>query len=83
MQHGVPCISTCEGGVSGIIEDGHTGLLAERMNAEDLAAKMEMLLNDKALRESMGRHGREKFVGEFSLCKFENRLGEILSLLTE
>lgn len=81
MQHGVPCISTYEGGVSGIIDDGRTGLLAERMDAEDLAAKMAVLLDDKALRERMGNAGRRRFEREFTLRTFEERICEVLEAM--
>lgn len=78
MQHGVPCISTCEGGVSGIIDDGKTGFVVERRNPGQLAEKMELLLNDRVLRESMGNAGRRKFEREFTLRTFEERICEVL-----
>ena len=81
MQHGVPCISTCEGGVPDIIEDGKTGYIVERRRPEQLVAKMERILNDRVLRESMGRAGRCKFEQEFTLRTFEERICEVLGNL--
>lgn len=81
MQHGVPCISPCEGGVPDIIDDGKTGYIVERRNPEQLAEKMELLLNDGVLRESMGRAGKGKFEREFTLRTFEERICEVLGTL--
>lgn len=81
MQHGVPCISSGEGGVPDIIENGKTGYIVERRRPEQLAAKIERLLNDRVLRESMGRAGRGKFQREFTLRTFEERICEVLENL--
>lgn len=80
MQHGVPCISTTEGGVPGIIDEGKTGFVVEKKNPTLLAEKMEHLLKDIPLRKEMGAAGRLKFEREFTLRKFEERMAEILSL---
>lgn len=78
MQHGLPCISTNEGGISGIIEDGRTGLLVERLNPKMLAKKIEALLEDKTLCDHMGKAGREKFQKEFRQEVFEERVKNVL-----
>ncbi len=44
-----------------------------------LADMIEMLLKDRELREDMGIVGKEKFEQEFTLSKFEERIGYILS----
>lgn len=71
MEQGLPCISTCEGGIPAIIEDGVNGFLAEKLNAEDTASKIETLLKDLILRKRMGESGREKFKTNFTLSAFE------------
>lgn len=78
MEYAIPCISTNEGAISDIIEDGKTGFVVERKNPGLLADRIETLLNDKKLRESMGAAGKIKFEQEFTLRKFEERMGEIL-----
>ena len=78
MQHYLPCISTTEGGISGIIEDGKTGFLVEKLNSSELAEKIEYLLNHPNERKRMGENGYRKFVNEFTLEKFEARMVEIL-----
>lgn len=77
MQHGLPCVSTEEGAISGIIEDGITGFIVEKKNHEQLANRIEQLLSDANLRHSMGVAGRQKFEEEYTLSVFEKRMSDI------
>lgn len=79
MEHGVVCISTREGGIPDIIEDGKTGFIVERRNPEQLAEKIEKLLKEKDLCHQMGLAGRYKFLKEFTIKRFEQRMSEILN----
>lgn len=79
MEHGLPCISTTEGGIPGIVDDGKTGFLVPKHDVAVLADKIQFLLNDSVLRSNMGKAGREKFEKEFTLEVFEKRMVEILS----
>mgnify|MGYP002762154549 FL=1 len=79
MQHHLPCVSTTEGGIPGIIDDGKTGFLVPKHDAETLAEKIQTLLSDADLRQRMGEAGREKYEKEFTLEVFEKRMAEILS----
>jgi glycosyltransferase involved in cell wall biosynthesis len=83
MQNGLPVVSTFEGGIPDIVEDGVTGFLVQQKNAEQLADKLEILIQNQALREQMGRAGREKFLREYTLEKFENRMVEILNAVAD
>lgn len=79
MQHRLPCVSTTEGGIPGIIDDDKTGFLVPKYNAAILANKIETLLTDSALRQRMGEAGRKKFETEFTLEVFEKRIVEIFN----
>ena len=79
MQQGVPCVSTNEGGIPDIIDDGMTGYIVPKRQPEPLANKLEQLLADKALRKQMGIAGRKKYEKEFTLSIFENRIVDILN----
>lgn len=79
MEHGVACISTTEGGIPGIIDDGKTGFLVPKHDAVALADKIEMFIRDTDLRHKMGSAGREKFECEFTLEVFEKRIVEIIN----
>lgn len=78
MEHGLPCISTQEGGISAIIEDGKTGYIVERNSPQVLAKKIETLMEQPTLCKTMGIASREKLVNEFTLEKFECKLRDIL-----
>lgn len=78
MENAIPCISTNEGAISDIIDEGKTGFVVERQNPGLLADRIEILLNDKKLREDMGNAGKKKFEEEFTLSKFEERMRGIL-----
>lgn len=78
MEHGVACISTTEGGIPGIIDDGKTGFLVPKHDVAVLTDKIQLLLNDSVLRCNMGKAGREKFEKEFTLEVFEKRMTRIL-----
>lgn len=81
MQQSLPCISTNEGGIASIIDDGKTGFLVEKLNPVQLVGKIEVMLKDRELREDMGRAGKKKFEQEFTLSKFEERMLKILQMM--
>lgn len=83
MEHAVPCISTREGGVSAIIDDGVNGFLVEKRDANALADRMEFLLTHPKERPRMGIAGYQKFKNEFTLPKFETRMKQILERANE
>ena len=83
MQNSLPIVSTFEGGIPDIVEDGVTGFLVPKKNAEALAEKLEILINKPELRLQMGKAGRKKYEDEFTLEIFENRLKEILQKIIE
>ncbi len=65
MAVGRPVIGSRLGGLPFTIEDGVTGLLFEGGNADDLATKIEHLLDNPELREQMGLAGRKQFDERF------------------
>jgi len=77
-SYSLPLLSTFEGGIPDIIEDGITGFLISQKNTSTLAEKLELLIKNPNLRQRMGEAGRKKYVQEFTLEIFEHRLIEIL-----
>ena len=57
MGVGLPIITTNVPGPSEVVEDGVSGILCEVKNPDDLAKKMIMLYNDKALRDNLAAAG--------------------------
>ncbi len=78
MAAGLPVISTREGGIPDEVEDGITGILCEKRNPADIAGALKCLIEDDALRERMGRAGRERYERLFTASRFERRMTEIL-----
>ena len=63
---GKPIITTDNVGCKDVVDDGINGFLCEVKNADDLALKMEKMLNSSFdERNIMGKAGREKIVKEF------------------
>lgn len=81
MQYGLPVISTIEGGIPDIVDNNITGFMVEQDNPNDLADKLEILINNYALRKQMGNAGRKKYEKEFTLQAFEEKLLGILQEL--
>ena len=81
MAHALPCISTDEGAIPDIIDDGVTGLIVKKRDATDLAEKIEILLQDTELRERMGIAGRKKYEEQFTLERFERRFTDCLKII--
>jgi len=80
MSLSLPIISTFEGAIPEIVDNGITGFLVPPKDPESLADKLEVLINDPELRKDMGDAARIKYENEFTLGIFENRLREILEL---
>jgi glycosyltransferase involved in cell wall biosynthesis len=78
MSFSLPVVSTPEGGIPDEIDDGVTGYIVPRQNADALADRLEELILNPKLRRQMGNAGREKFKKEFTSNRFETRLKEIL-----
>lgn len=79
MQYCLPTVSTFEGGIPDVIEDGKTGFLVPKKNTIALAEKLELLISNPELRNKLGKAGREKYENEFTINLFEQRLKDILS----
>lgn len=79
MQFSLPIISTYEGAIPEIVEDGITGFLVPQRKCDALADKLEALIVDSELRIKMGQEGRNKYEKEYTLERFENRMIEIFN----
>ena len=64
---GIPIIGTNSGGTIELITNGVNGYLTEIRNANDLAAKIESLLNSQSDRLKMGCAGKEVVKIKFSI----------------
>jgi glycosyltransferase involved in cell wall biosynthesis len=67
MASGLPVVSTRCGGPETCVVDGETGYLVPVGDAEALARRMQVLLEDRALGQRMGRAGRMLVETRFSI----------------
>jgi Glycosyltransferase len=79
MRASLPIVSTFEGGIPDIVNDGVTGFLVPKRDAHLLAEKIERLIEDTELCQSMGKQGRIKYENEFTVKTFESKLNSILN----
>lgn len=79
MQYALPVISTNEGAIPDIIDDGITGYIVAKRNPLMLADRIEVLLDKPTLRKEMGQAGKKKFEEQYSFDIFEKRMCEILN----
>ena len=81
MSQGCACLgSDCEGGIKEIITDGVDGLIAKSEDVDDLAAKLQMLINDENLRRKLSAGAIEKakqFDKNAFFAKWDNLLEEV------
>jgi glycosyltransferase involved in cell wall biosynthesis len=83
MSFSMPVVTTFEGGIQDIVEDGITGFLVTQKNAEALADKLEILIKNSQLRRQMSTSARRKYEQEFALEIFEHKLAYILQQAIE
>lgn len=74
MQFGIPIITTKEGAIPEIVEDGITGFLVEKQNSQQIAEKIEILVKNHFLRKKMGEAARKKYLENYNLEIFEQNL---------
>ena len=67
MASGLPVISSQLSGIPELVDNGRTGILVAPGDAEALAAALQKLCENPALRYSMGQAGREKVLREFNM----------------
>jgi glycosyltransferase involved in cell wall biosynthesis len=69
MALGKPVIATDGGGTREILVDKETGFLINQSDPVELSVKLELLLNDTELRNSMGLAGKQRIQDLFSIDK--------------
>lgn len=61
-----PVIASNVGGIPEIIEDGYDGFLVHPENIDELADKLDVLLNDRELAQQLGTRLRKKVIKRFT-----------------
>lgn len=74
MQFGLPCITTTEGGIPDMIENGNTGFLVTPGDKQGLSQTILHLLQNPELREQMSINAQKTFFSKYTLPIFEKNI---------
>jgi glycosyltransferase involved in cell wall biosynthesis len=83
MAVGLPVVASAVGGVPEIVEDGRTGVLVAPAAEAALADALARLIDDRVLRERMGRAGHEAALERYDLPRFRQAHVELYGRLLE
>ncbi len=78
MSAGLPVVSTREGAIPEIVDDGVTGFIVKKGDEKELASKLEELISHPELIDSMGKAGRKKYEKKYTLDCFYKNLDNII-----
>lgn len=70
MAQEIPCVVSNVGGLPELIEHNVSGLLVPPKNPEALASAILKLVNDKDLRDTLGKNARKRLFQKFSMDKY-------------
>jgi glycosyltransferase involved in cell wall biosynthesis len=76
MQRGLPVISSNEGAIPEVIQDGVSGYIVAPKNIDQLADRVLKLVNNPELRKNMGKAGRRRYEKLFTIEAYEKRVDE-------
>lgn len=77
IGRGLPVIATNVGGIPELVHDGHNGFLVRPGDISSLAKKIEILIENKSLRERMGNNSLKLARKKFSINKINNRIEKL------
>ncbi len=77
MGVGLPVVATRVSGTREVVRDQETGFLVELGDVPALAAALERLIGDPALRERLGERGRQVALAEFDEAVLVERLAQM------
>jgi glycosyltransferase involved in cell wall biosynthesis len=78
MSAGLPVVTTARGAIAETVADGETGYVLDHPDPPRLAECLVRLLRDDALRTTMGRASRERYLTLFTQEAADRRLADWL-----
>jgi len=78
MSHGMPVITTAQGGIVDTVVSEETGLFVPPQDPDALADAICSLIEDPARRAAMGRAGRAHYLRHFGEMLFQRSLAGVL-----
>jgi glycosyltransferase involved in cell wall biosynthesis len=83
MSYGVPIIISNTKSFSSEVEDGKTGLIFEDGNVKMLADKIKLMIENKELRQQLGKNAREHIFKEHSWEYVASKMSKIYKKMLE
>ena len=80
MAAGKPVIGSRVGGVPYYIRDGETGLIFESENVDELAEKLQLLLNSPELQARLGQNGQRIARAQYNEAEWGRKVKELIEL---
>jgi glycosyltransferase involved in cell wall biosynthesis len=80
---GLPVVSTYSGGIPEYVEDGRTGMLVRRGDAQELALAISRVIDDPALARAMGKAGRQRVLERFTWEVSARRLADLIEAISQ
>jgi glycosyltransferase involved in cell wall biosynthesis len=78
MQFRLPVVATQWRGIPSLVRDGETGYLVPPRDPAALADRLGQLLQDAALRRVMGEKARQRFLAEFTIERWRDRMEQAI-----
>ena len=83
MSFGLPVIATRWRGIPSVVQDGVCGFLVPVKDPVALAARLEQLIRDPELRRMMGQEGRKRYLENFTIERFHDRMKAVFRAAAE
>ena len=80
MSIGIPSVATNFGTAIYIMENGETGFLVD--GKDEWISVLKKLINNKELRERIGKNARDQAVKNYSIEKIQSKYLEVLDSLS-
>ncbi len=81
MAMGLPVISTFHGGIPELVDDGMSGFLVPERNADAIAEKLRILIENPQFWETMGSAGRARVKEKYDTEKLNDELVSVYQQL--
>ena len=79
LAHGLPVISSEQGAIPGIVEDGVSGFIVPAKDIDTYILQTAKLCTDKEYRKSMSKNAWQRYKNNYSYNVFDKNLIKILS----
>jgi len=81
MSMGIPILSTVEGAIQDIVDEGKTGYLLMKKDEKKFVEKLEILFENKNLKNEMSINSKKKFETHYTKERFESNFIDIFQTI--